>query len=195
MEVERGFDRIVTARLVLRAWRAEDAPLLKEAIDASLEHLRPWMPWAHEEPSPLAAVAARVEKFATGFSTGREWLYGIFDPTGREVLGGAGLHPRVGPGALEIGYWLRAGATGRGYATEAAGALTRSGFEDHGVERMEIRCDPLNLPSAAVPRRLGYRHIATLERNALTPAGDPRDTMVWMMARPTWLERAGGMPR
>ena len=45
--------RIETERLVLRCWDPRDAPLLKDAIDSSLDHLRPWMPWAREEPKPL----------------------------------------------------------------------------------------------------------------------------------------------
>ena len=40
--------RIVTERLVLRCWEPRDAAALKEAVDASLDHLRPWMPWAQQ---------------------------------------------------------------------------------------------------------------------------------------------------
>jgi len=42
--------RIETERLVIRCYEPRDAPLLKEAIDSSLEHLQPWMPWALDEP-------------------------------------------------------------------------------------------------------------------------------------------------
>src|SRR5678815_5969902 len=54
-------DRIVTSRLVLRPWSVADAPVLKALIDANLEHLRAWMPWALNEPSPVEAVAQRIE--------------------------------------------------------------------------------------------------------------------------------------
>jgi hypothetical protein len=39
--------RIHTQRMVIRCWHPQDAPLLKEAIDQNLDHLRPWIPWAH----------------------------------------------------------------------------------------------------------------------------------------------------
>lgn len=170
---------IVTARLTLRAWRPEDAPLIREAIDSSLAHLRPWMPWAVHEPSSMEATTALLEKFRDDFAAGRDFHYGIFTRDEREVLGGTGLHPRIGPGAIEIGYWLREAATHRGYATEAVARLTRVALEELGLSRVEIRCDPRNSASAAVPRRLGYRHVTTLEADALTPAGEPRGTMVW----------------
>ncbi|MGI8886006.1 MAG: hypothetical protein ACR2G9_03745 [Gaiellaceae bacterium] len=46
--------RIVSERLVIRCWEPLDAPLVKEAIDSSLEHLQPWMPWARAEPQELS---------------------------------------------------------------------------------------------------------------------------------------------
>ncbi|WP_437297687.1 GNAT family N-acetyltransferase [Sorangium sp. So ce426] len=193
MAGERPPDRILTARLTLRAWRPEDAPLIREAIDTSLAHLRPWMPWAAHEPSSMEATTALLEKFRDDFTEGRDFHYGIFTRDERAVLGGTGLHPRIGPGAIEIGYWLRATATRCGYATEAVAGLTRVALEELGVSRVEIRCDPRNTASAAVPRRLGYRHVTTLEANALTPAGEPRDTMVWAQtaAAPAGSRRGG----
>lgn len=171
--------RIATPRLVIRCWQLDDAPLLKSAIDASLDHLQAWMAWAKSEPCELAVIEDRIAKMRDEFNDGRDWAYGVWDSTEREVLGGLGLHRRSQPDALEIGYWLRADVTGLGYATEAAGALTRAAFEELGVARLEIRCDPSNVRSAAVPRRLGYRHIRTLEKDSITPDGRPRDTMVW----------------
>lgn len=172
-------ERVVTERLVLRCYREEDAPLLKAAVDASLAHLQAWMPWAAAEPSPLDVVAERLKGFAAGFRAGDDWLYGIFDRAERELLGGAGVHRRAAPDVLEIGYWVRADAEGRGYVTEAVAALTRLAARVDGVARLEIRCDPRNARSAAVAARVGYRLRETLAANAVTPAGAPRDTMVW----------------
>jgi RimJ/RimL family protein N-acetyltransferase len=49
------------------------------------------------------------------------------------------------------------------------------------VQRVEIHCDPANVRSAAVPRKLGYSLEATLRRRTLTPEGNPRDTMIWTL--------------
>jgi RimJ/RimL family protein N-acetyltransferase len=93
------------------------------------------------------------------------------------------LHARIGPGALEIGYWIDQRLTRRGYATEATLAMTNLGFSFPQVDRLEIRCDPGNKVSARIPRRLGYRYVTTLENDAVTPGGEPRDTMVWELTR------------
>lgn len=175
--------RAETERLVIRCWNPVDAPLLKEAIDASLDHLRPWMPWAEHEPEELAAKVERLRRFRGEFDLGTDFVYGIFDPDEKRVVGGTGLHTRIGPGALEIGYWIRVGEINRGLATEVSAALTRVAFEVHDVHRVVIQCDPDNERSAAVPRKLGFVHEVTLRENL--PAGDGtfRDTMVWTMLR------------
>jgi RimJ/RimL family protein N-acetyltransferase len=168
--------RIETERLVLRCWDPRDAALLKEAIDSSLEHLRPWMPWAHTEPQTLDEKVELLRTFRSRFDSGAEFVYGIFAPDESEVLGGTGLHPRGGGGgSLEIGYWIRASAVGRGLATEASAALTRVGFELCEAERLEIHVDPRNRASARIPRRLGYVEEATLRRRLPPRApGEPR---------------------
>jgi RimJ/RimL family protein N-acetyltransferase len=175
---------IRTARLLIRCWEPGDAPLLKAAIDSSLAELSQWMPWASSEPSPLASITERIDKFRRAFTEGRDWTYGLLDAGESRVIGGAGLHPRTEPGRLEIGYWIRSSEAGKGYATEAAAALTARAFSLHGVDAVEIRCDPRNARSAAVPRRLGFRLEATLEGDAVAPDGSRRDTLVWLLEAP-----------
>jgi RimJ/RimL family protein N-acetyltransferase len=97
------------------------------------------------------------------------------------VLGGTGLHTRLGDRAREIGYWIHAAHVNRGLATEAAAALTRVGFELERVARVEIHCGPHNARSAAVARKLGYTHEATLRERTADAAGNPRDTMIWTL--------------
>lgn len=95
--------------LVLRRWRVEDAAALREAVDESLDSLKLWMSWAHEEPSPLHVLEARLRAYADDFAANRRWRYAVWlGPTG-PLVGGASLHPRVGPGALEVSYWVRSG--------------------------------------------------------------------------------------
>jgi RimJ/RimL family protein N-acetyltransferase len=173
--------RVVTERLVLRCFEPRDAPALKAAVDASIEHLLPWLPWAREEPQSLEAKIELVRQFRGKFDLGKDFVYGIFDRTEGDVLGGAGLHARVGQDAQEIGYWIAAGHVGQGFATETAAALTRVGFEVGQLERMEIHCDPLNTRSAAIPRKLGYTHDGTLRGRLPRSDGSAGERMIWSL--------------
>jgi RimJ/RimL family protein N-acetyltransferase len=65
----------------------------------------------------------------------------------------------------EIGYVLHPGHSGNGYATEAAKALLRLGFEDLGLHRIVARIDERNDASARLARRLGMRLEARLVEN------------------------------
>ncbi len=172
-----------TARLLIRAWAPPDAAELKAAIDGSLAELQRWMAWAKREPSDLPVIEERLGRLQDEFQAGTNWACGIFLRSSGEVLGGVSLLPRIGPGALELGYWLRNECTGRGYATEAAAALTRVGLAMPGIERIEIRCDPENGPSAAVPVRLGYRLLRTSLEPVPYSDGEVASTMVWELER------------
>lgn len=66
----------------------------------------------------------------------------------------------------EVGYVINPDHAGRGYATEAAGAVLAMGFEQLGMHRMVGRTDSRNAASAAVLRRLGMRQEAVLVENA-----------------------------
>jgi RimJ/RimL family protein N-acetyltransferase len=173
--------RIVTERLILRCWTPTDAPHLKEAIDDSLEHIRPWLPWAAAEPSPLEDKVKRIRRWRAYFDNDEDFIYGVFSRDETRVLGGCGLHTRSGEGSREIGYWIRASHARQGLATEVSAALTRVGFEIDKVGRIEIHCDPANVASAGVPKKLGYTHEATLRADMARPDGTFRPTMIWTM--------------
>jgi RimJ/RimL family protein N-acetyltransferase len=172
---------IVTNRLVLRCWNPPDAGLLSQAIEESLDHLRSWMPWAHLEPTSLDQRISHLRSFRSNFDSDVDFVYGIFDLQESRVLGGTGLHPRVGESALEIGYWIHKDFTHQGLATETAAVLTRAAFEIHAVNRVEIHCDPGNEYSAAVPRKLGFTLEATLRQRTRNEDGSWSDSMVWTL--------------
>jgi RimJ/RimL family protein N-acetyltransferase len=173
--------RIVTQRLVLRCWEPRDAALLKDAVDTSIDHLLPWMPWAAHEPQSVEEKVDLLRLFRGNFDLGTDFVYGIFDHDESQAVGGTGLHTRIAPEAYEIGYWIRASRAGEGLGTEATAALTRAAFELTDVERIEIRCDPANDRSRAIPRKLGYTEEAILRRRLHYP--EPRDVVVYSLFR------------
>jgi RimJ/RimL family protein N-acetyltransferase len=148
---------LVANGVTLRRFRTGDARALHGAIRASLSHLRPWMPWATEDYDE-DGVRGWLAESDTKWDAGQDFQYAIVLGS-RQVVGSIGLMSRIGPGALEIGYWVDVRHTGKGVATRAAAAISAAGLAVPGIEHVEIRHDPANAASAAVPRRLGYTRV------------------------------------
>jgi RimJ/RimL family protein N-acetyltransferase len=170
--------RIKTKHLVIRCYDRADAPLVAESIMESLEHLRPWMPWAHNEPEPIEKRIRRLNVYRSMFDTGQDFMYGIFNPDETKVLGGTGLHTRVGEKQLEIGYWIHKDFVNRGLVTESTAALVKVAFEILNAHRIEIHCHPANAASSAIPRKLGFELEGTLRLKTRFLDGWS-DSMIW----------------
>lgn len=126
------------------------------------------------QTAELARAGSRAWEAGTDFM----YLVGLdAEPGG--VVGALGLHGRIGPGALEIGYWVAARHAGRGIATTTAGALTEAALALPGIARVEIHCDEANGASAAVPRKLGYRLDRVAEAAVRAPAETGRQ-LIWV---------------
>lgn len=174
--------RIVTPRLVIRCWQPPDARLLLEAITVSQAYLAPWMPWALSEPTDLQTKIDSLRRWRGRFDLGEDFMYGIFNRDETQVLGGTGLHNRLGsPEKREIGYWIHKDHAGQGLATENVAALTRVGFEVELLQRIEIRCDPTNLASRRVIEKAGYHYEGTLRGVVQKPDGSYRDQLVFSL--------------
>jgi len=138
------------AALELRLLTEDDLPELVAAVNASLDHLRPWMPWAGE-PATEATQGAWLRDM---LASPGDQVYGAFEDA--RLVGCCGLHARIAPGGLEIGYWTRAGWTRRGIATAMARRLAEIAFAQPGIDHVEIHHDPANVASGRIPERLGY---------------------------------------
>lgn len=134
----------------------------------SLEHVRPWMAWAALEPVTLEQRRLRLSDCEREWRAGGDASLGIF--LAHALIGECGLHRRIGPGGLEIGYWIHPAFTGRGLATGAAAMLTRAGLVQPGITYVEIRHDKANAASGRIPRRLGYTLVAEVPDKKSAPA-------------------------
>jgi len=173
--------RIITSRLIVRCWHPADAPRLKTAIEANVNHLLPWLPFAKNEPEDLQVKIERIRGWRSRFDADTDYTYAIFDPEETRVVGGTGLHKRVGDQAFEIGYWIDHEMINQGYATEISAALVKVAFEIMNARRVEIHVDPLNHRSAAVPHKLGFVHEATLRERLATTEYEWSDEMIWTL--------------
>lgn len=168
------------AGIVLRRHRVDDADAIHSVIEENRDHLRPFMPWADQ---PREETVEFLSRAMAEWDSGTNFNFLITVPASgsapEEILGGIGLHHRSADDSLEIGYWLRRSATGRGVITTAARCLTDIALAMNGIETVEIHCDEANLASAAVPRRLGFA-FERLEARPLTAPGAHGRHMVWV---------------
>jgi RimJ/RimL family protein N-acetyltransferase len=180
-------ERLQTQRLLLRSPRPGDGAALNEAVTASLDELRPWMPWAQKAPT-LDESEALARSAHAKFQLRSDLVYSIWerDTQGHELqlVGGSGLHridwtvPR-----FEIGYWRRTGHAGRGFITETVRALSRMAFDVLRAQRVEIRMDDDNVASWRVAERAGFTFEGRLRRDALDTGGKVCDTRVYARVR------------
>jgi ribosomal-protein-alanine N-acetyltransferase len=76
------------------------------------------------------------------------------------LIGHMFFHPWFAPRTYEIGWVLDKRHHGHGYATEAAAALLKHGFDTLGLHRIIATCQPANVASYRVMEKIGMRREA-----------------------------------
>lgn len=174
----------------LRRWTEDDAAALNAAVAESREHLLPWLPWASEPPMSDAARRAWIRDRERDALGGGDLVYGVWlDGT---IAGSVGLHRRIGPGGLEIGYWTRSGFTRRGIAVAAVARVCEIAFAQPSITRVEIHHDSANVASGAVARAAGFTHVGDQPDPATAP-DDSGIERIWRLTHAEWEHRAQGV--
>ena len=174
-------DELEGPSVCLRPYRTDDAAALWEAVQESRSHLEPWMPWVHEYHE-LDDVREYLVRAQARWQLREDLAVAIVDRAAGRYLGGSGLHRMNWPlRTFEIGYWLRQGAEGRGFASEAVQLLTRLAFDTLDANRVEIRMDTRNERSRRVAERLGFVLEGTLRRVTADVHGRPASMHVFAL--------------
>ena len=153
-------DRLILRDFVAGDWRAV------HTYAADPEVVR-YMEWGPNDEASTRAFIERVLAFQHVHPR-RDFELAITLRAGGELIGGCGFHisdPQNRTGWL--GYILARERWGQGYATEAARALLRFGFEHFGLHRIWATCDPRNVASAHVLEKIGMRREGHLRENKL----------------------------
>jgi ribosomal-protein-serine acetyltransferase len=169
--------------LTLRQWVRDDAAELGEVVADSIQHLRPWMPWIAHEPLAVTDREALIDSWHRQWLAGGDVTMGVF--VEGSVAGGCGLHRRIGPDGLEIGYWTARRFLRQGIATTAAGLLIDAAFTDPAILHVEIHHDQANQASAGVPRKLGLR-LARKVVDEIHAPGESGISCEWQITRQQW---------
>ena len=173
-----------TDRLVLRAYRPDDLDGILGMLGRA--DVARYLMWEPMDPDGARAfldrrlgqtrieqegegLALAVEERATGRYAGEVILRLISEQHGQG----------------EVGWVLHPDAQGRGYATEAAREMLRSGFADVGLHRIVAECDPRNDASVRVMERLGMRREA-LHLESLFVKGEWVGSLVYAILASEW---------
>jgi ribosomal-protein-serine acetyltransferase len=176
-------DCTIDAGLRLRPLSPADAPALFAALDASRDHLRPWMTWLEETRSVDDSRGA-IDRITASREARNGDVCAIL-ADGR-LVGTIGLHGVDWTHRrAELGYWLAADVTGRGLMTRSCRAVLEMAFGELGLNRLEIRAAAENHPSRAVAERLGFK-LEGLLREAGWVYGRPVDCAVYGLLAREW---------
>lgn len=170
-------------RLLIRAPQAGDGAAMNEAIRESMTELQPWMPWAQQIPT-VQESEAHLRLAQVKFMERQDLQLLLIEKSTGQFVGSSGLHQidwQVRK--FEIGYWVRTSFAGQGYISEAVRTITDFAIERLGANRIEIRCDANNIPSARVAERCGYTLEGTLRNYKFDSNGSLTNTMIFARVR------------
>lgn len=169
---------LTTERLILRAFRAEDAGDLFEYLsDPQTYRFEPGEPIDRSEAVNRAGEMAvspdfwAVELKSSGKVIGQIYLKQV-EPL--EIL------------TCELGYILSPTFQRQGYASAAAAALVAHALTAGGMHRVVAHCNPENVPSWKLLEKIGFRREGLLRQNVFfrrDAAGKPVWTDTFVYAR------------
>ena len=118
-------------------------------------------------PYPPGAAERWISSHGETFSSGSGFNFAIERRADRALLGSIGGGVEREHARAEIGYWIGVPYWGRGYATEAARAVIRFGFESLGLNRIYAYHFENNPASGRVLQKAGMRYEGTRRRHTL----------------------------
>jgi RimJ/RimL family protein N-acetyltransferase len=161
--VAKKFTVLQTPRLVLRPITLTDWPQIHRYMSDPM--VTRWLP---EGPLDEAQTQAFAHK-----NTGRSArAVAVIERQSGQLVGHMPFHKWLGRATHEIGWAISSSHQGRGYATEAAGALLDFAFSTLGCHRLVATCQPENVASWRVMEKLGMRREAHFRQGLYQKSGE-----------------------
>jgi len=174
---------LTSDRLLLRPFREEDWRDVHEyAADPEVCRYMAWGPNTEDETKAFISKAIAEQQQDPRLS----YQFAVVLQTDAKLIGSCGIRiSDVHGREAWIGYCINRKYWGRGYGTEAAGALLRSGFEALNLHRIFATCDPENLASARVLEKNGMTREKLLRRHK-RQKGKWRDSLLYAILKDQW---------
>ena len=173
--------RLAGPNVVLREFRADD---LDDALSVvGDDEVTRWLSFdSRDRDATRQMLAAAIER--ARLTPRPEYYLALTLAADDRVIGFGRLGP-TGVRAAKLGYALRAGVWGHGYATEAARLLTGFAFGPLGLHRVSAAIGPDNDASIAVVKRLGFSYEGRLRDHVFT-GGAWRDSLLYSVLADEW---------
>lgn len=153
--------------LLLRPWRAEDAPALHEVFQDPVMHQ-----WHVRASDSVAEVGGWIEEWRRAWAEERTAQWAVADAGTDRLLGRVALREiQLGDGTAEVAYWTAAAARGQGVAARATTTLARWALDDIGLHRLELLHAVANTASCHVATKTGFALEGTKRSAFLHPDG------------------------
>lgn len=169
-----------TDRLRLRRSAENDAEAIftEYAQDLEVTKYLSWKP-----TGKLEDARAHLRQSAIAWEQGKTFQWVILRKQDGQLLGAVGA--RVDGHKVELGYMLSKKVWGKGYMTEAVGAVVRWAVAEVDVYRVWAVCDVENTASARVMEKVGMQREGVLRRWAVHPtySNEPRDCYCYAITK------------
>lgn len=157
-----GQPSLQTERLVLRPFRMSDAPEVQRlAGDREVASTTLMIPHPYTDGMAEDWIATHAEQFAAGLHA----VFAVVRKADQQLLGAIGLSIKSEHARAEMGYWIGRPYWNQGYATEAAAALVRYGFEALGLNRVFAQHMDRNPASGRVMQKIGMQYEGRLRQH------------------------------
>ncbi|MHB1460208.1 MAG: GNAT family N-acetyltransferase [Armatimonadota bacterium] len=167
----------------LKLLQLQNADELYTLVENNREHLRAWLPWVDKTLS-VSDIETFINRSLRQYAEEGTITAGIF--VSGYLVGVISLTVRD-PGRHEIGYWLDKDHQGSGIMTIACKALIEFAFHHTTAQRIDIRVEPTNDRSRAIPERLGFT-CESVYREPVLHTNDPgRELVTYVMPKEAWL--------
>lgn len=153
-----------TAHLLLRSLAQQDIPALMRLAGArEIAATTLGIPHPYTEEDARKYIAKSEEDFLAG----RSVSFAICTLPEGELCGVVGLDISQAHQRAELGYWIAVPHWGKGYATEAAGAVVEFGFTKLDLHRIHAHYFAENRASGRVLEKIGMRSEGLLRNHFL----------------------------
>ncbi|MEO1438259.1 MAG: GNAT family N-acetyltransferase [Bacteroidota bacterium] len=158
------FPRLETERLILRNLRHTDVPRIVEfAADKEIADNVRNLPHPYAEKDAIFWLNLSNQ----GFVSGQKAIFAVALKDSDLFIGGCGLHINSRDNHAEVGYWMAKHLWGKGYITEALGAVIKYGFEERKLHKILATHFVENIGSGRVMLKNGMTQEAVLKDHVL----------------------------